>query len=350
MIRLPNPALRDNRDARFTCKVEEDSVYRMRFSDIDAVTTGPEITPITASFAVTPHNLKFPFRPWNVQVTGGAYDNTLSLMYPTGPNPADAALTNMQVPVNSPTGIAKYDQMYTRYQVEHVDYDITVFNYEDMDLIFGITVLPLQVVTDIADDGTIRSFDMEDFGNDSYFLPSASTGSRLEDLRTKQNTTMGRIPAAQGSTFIGQTADSGVDHSDFTSHVKPGIAVVSKKIHLTKILMAMAREAGEDGWDTDAYSGVFSTFAEPEAAVKAPVVVWFWCCPQNAFFQDNQGTSTDGDDHWNGLHTENWGSGAVKNWTGKVAIRPSCSIGVRLYDPIITNFPDSGVVDVITAS
>lgn len=347
-----NPKDRQTEDGLVRFTVEEDNIYRLRFG-FTTPTIGPVMTRETAGAAFTPYDLLSPLVPRNVQSTTDAIHRDKSLIIPTGPAPSDATGVDQRLPDDPPTNVAAYKDLFSRYHVSAVEYFFKFFNYEDFDLVVGITVLPLSVVISEDGSGGLVKVNSEEFGNDVYFDPRQSD-SRFVTLATKQNTIFGKLPAGRPTGLQAKIADQGGELAAQALHMNPGVATISQKVPLTKIYKALSTEGGFDGdYDVTKVSGDYADPpVRPDGAAgqtEAGVVVWLWVCNEQAYFEDMQGTAADSDDHFNGLHFEGWGS-ACNDWTAKVAVHPKVELICHLHDPIVNAIPTATAPDIIQAS
>lgn len=356
---LMNPHNVTPQEAITTFSHEDDPIMRMRFNFTDA-TTDTIADRRTASCTLYPESLAAPFMQPN-KLASEVSDK--SLCYPIGPAPTDAvrnaafSTSDLRVPNRLPYNVGYYSYQYARYLVLSTTYRFVVENYEDFPIVFGYEILPRVIIHNMEISTDVSQ--MSAYGSE---IPVDLNSLRLEEIRARDNVVVGTVPASSGSIRIARTTGAGAGTADTDLHVTPGKAVIEFTVDLARIYKDMAR-TGKPGlnfpdFDIEAYIGQYSSAEGTPAVLNpaymdksgygapfSPVSVQMFACAENTWYTDFQGTAATGNDHFNGLHNEGWGT-ACKNWTQKVNIRPRCTQKVLLLDPYVYEKPPSALPDV----
>ncbi len=345
---LQNPANDVPDDAIVHFSTEDDSIFRLRFNSTGG-TSGPTSTRLSCAALLQPFTLNDPL--FSRYVSSDTSTSDLALMYPTGPNPSDATNVNKRTCLDvNPKNHDAYVSLYSRYFVNWAQYIFEIYNYEDFPIVFGYCIQPTAIVYGV-DSGGARLFEsMVDFGMEAAWDPR---DLRYDELRRKENVVLGRIPAAQGSARLAGTVGQGAGASDAALHVTPGKGIVKFTVSQLDLLKQMLKVTRHEDYDVDVYSGVYAAAVlDPDwiagsiGVDTGPCKVWIFACSEQAFHTDFQGTAA-ADDHFAGLHIENWSGGNADGWTGKIVVKPMVRQNVRLFDPIVRDQPSATDPDVI---
>lgn len=338
---LPNPAFYNPEDAIVNLDTEDAGIFHLRFN-VASASAALGNTHSTAMAVLLPLQPLKPFAMHTTSVAGSSINSDVerqqvSLCHVETTTPNDTTGSGVRYADHNPINYTMYDAQFSQGIVLKQHYSFKISNYEDHPIMVGLTVLPAEVQTtpDTNDEVTAS-----EFGQDLYEsfagTHAVDSGVRLQQLKKKQNTIMGIIPAGQFSGGITRTSGVGADQVATQLHMTPGVGVISQVVDCDKIMTALAKKGGMSGYDVKAYSFPTTDWIVPAASnTQGPITVILWACPVNAFQEFQGAVAADSDDHFDGLTYMNVNTTNFNDFTAKIYVEPKCRTTVRLFDPVI---------------
>lgn len=276
------------------------------------------------------------------------------MMVPSGPNPADINHVNMLVPV-APLGAQAYNALYSKSIVEKSKYRFGIRNYE----IFPIRVMLLPLVGDVYINANDK-FNATDLGGtvDGQSFNPLDQSASWEFMKKLPGAKTIRIPAGKNplggrpynhqkqltqledNLTIGEEVAWNPDYQavSHTTLANPGRGSIEIELDHFSIMNQVCKQLGQKPFDVKKHSD-FYPFGGGTGV--HPLRLWVILMADSGGMRDFEGTASTADDRYNYIEVENFGSGAVHDWTSRIVVKPYSRQEVVLFDPVVQDIPQA---------